>query len=46
VARAGALADVCPATISIQTDWFPEAEHGAMYEMIGDDYTVDGDAQI
>ncbi len=40
------LADVCPAVISIQTDWFPEAEHGAMYEMVGDDYTVDGDNQI
>jgi len=40
------LAAVCPPVISIQTDWFPEAEHGAMYEMIGDDYSVDGDAQI
>ena len=40
------LADVCPATISVQTDWFPEAEHGAMYQMVGDDYTVDGDNQI
>ena len=32
--------------MSIQTDWFPEAEHGAMYEMVGDDYTIDGEAQI
>lgn len=28
------LASVCPATITIQTDWFPEAEHGALYQMI------------
>jgi hypothetical protein len=28
------LASVCPATIAIQTDWFPEAEHGALYQMI------------
>jgi|GEM_PF-179818 len=35
------LGDVCPNPVVIQTDWFPEAEHGAMYEMIGDDYTVD-----
>ena len=25
------LADVCPATIVIQTDWFPESEHGGLY---------------
>jgi len=41
-----ALADVCPDPIIIQTDWFPEAEHGAMYEMLGDDYTIDTDNQI
>ncbi|MEZ5343447.1 MAG: hypothetical protein R2706_19025 [Acidimicrobiales bacterium] len=35
------LSGVCPAEIVIQTDWFPEAEHGALYEMIGDDYVVD-----
>ncbi|MCF8544190.1 MAG: hypothetical protein K9G04_02740, partial [Ilumatobacteraceae bacterium] len=26
------LADVCPATIVIQTDWFPESEHGGLYQ--------------
>ena len=26
---------------SIQTDWFPESEHGGLYEMMGDGYTVD-----
>ena len=29
----------------IQTDWFPEAEHGALYELVGEGYTVDTDAQ-
>lgn len=28
------LAAACPETITIQTDWFPEAEHGALYQMI------------
>jgi hypothetical protein len=38
---AGALADICPSPLVIQTDWFPEAEHGALYEMVGDGYVVD-----
>ncbi len=33
----------CPSPLVIQTDWFPEAEHGALYEMVGDDYTVDAE---
>ena len=33
----------CPATIVIQTDWNPESEHGHLYEMFGDDFTVDAD---
>jgi hypothetical protein len=40
-AGAGALKDICPATVSIQTDWNPEAEHGFLYNLIGPDYTVD-----
>ena len=39
------LAGVCPSPLVVQTDWFPEAEHGAMYHLIGDDYTVDTDNQ-
>jgi hypothetical protein len=31
----------CPATVVIQTGWNPEAEHGHLYEMLGDDYTID-----
>jgi len=36
----------CPSPIVIQTDWFPESEHGALYQMVGDDYTVDTAAKI
>lgn len=40
------LAAVCPDPIVIQTDWFPEAEHGALYEMVGEGATIDADAKI
>jgi hypothetical protein len=35
----------CPATVVMQQDWQPEAEHGAMYSVIGSDYTIDADAK-
>ena len=37
------LAAFCPATVVIQTDWFPEAEHGSLYELVGEGYAVDKD---
>lgn len=37
------LVDVCPATVVIQTDWFPEAEHGGLYELLGADYSASKD---
>ncbi len=37
------LASVCPSPLVIQTDWFPESEHGALYQMVGDEYTIDSD---
>ncbi|MGI9614840.1 MAG: hypothetical protein ACR2QO_18160, partial [Acidimicrobiales bacterium] len=40
------LAAVCPNPLVVQTDWFPEAEHGALYNMIGDDYTVDVENKV
>ena len=43
---ASGLAAVCPSPLVIQTDWFPEAEHGAMYQMIGDGYSVDADNKV
>ncbi|GAA3658215.1 ABC transporter substrate-binding protein [Microbacterium marinilacus] len=39
------LSEACPATIVVQTDWNPESEHGHLYEMLGDDYTIDADAK-
>jgi hypothetical protein len=40
-ATGASLKDTCPETIIIQTDWNPEAEHGALYQMLGDGYEVD-----
>ncbi|WP_440708371.1 ABC transporter substrate-binding protein [Herbiconiux sp. YIM B11900] len=33
----------CPAKVVIQTDWNPEAEHGHLYQLLGDDYTIDSE---
>jgi hypothetical protein len=44
----GAAVDLsadCPSPLTIQTDWFAESEHGGLYEMMGDDYTVDAEAK-
>ncbi|MGE5827426.1 MAG: hypothetical protein ACM30G_03570 [Micromonosporaceae bacterium] len=35
------LAAVCPATIVVQAAWTPEAEHGALYHLLGQTYTID-----
>ena len=34
------LSAECPATVTIQTDWNPEAEHGHLYQLLGTDYSV------
>ncbi|MGJ0184677.1 ABC transporter substrate-binding protein [Corynebacterium glyciniphilum] len=34
------LSSVCPSTVVVQTDWFPEAEHGHLYEQLN--YGGDG----
>ena len=36
----GVLSGICPDVVTIQTDWNPEAEHGWIYEMVGDDPVV------
>jgi hypothetical protein len=36
--------DVCPQKLTIQTDWFPELEHGGTYQLIGPDGTADKDS--
>lgn len=40
------LSGVCPETVVIQTDWFPESEYGAVYGLLGDDYEIDVDNKI
>lgn len=42
--QTGALAGICPETIVVQTDWFPEAEHGGIYELLGADATSSKDS--
>ncbi|MFC5750655.1 hypothetical protein [Actinomadura rugatobispora] len=43
----GALVDAkCPSTIAIQTSWFPEAEYGGMYNLIGPNGTFDKKAGV
>src|SRR5690349_1005936 len=44
-AAAGPLSDVCPSPLVIQTDWFPEAEHGALYQLLGSEYEIDTSAK-
>lgn len=36
--------DSCPNPIVIQTDWFPESEHGGVYALMGGDFTVDAES--
>ena len=40
------LTGVCPDPLIIQTNWFPESEYGAVYGLLGDDYTVDTDNKV
>ncbi|MGA1505432.1 MAG: hypothetical protein ACO37V_02525 [Ilumatobacteraceae bacterium] len=40
---AGQLAMVCDSPVVVQTDWYPQTEHGGIYELLGDDYVVDAE---
>ncbi|MHA6616594.1 substrate-binding domain-containing protein [Pseudonocardia sp. DLS-67] len=40
------LTGACPATVVMQQDWQPEAEHGGMYSLVGPDRTIDTDAKL
>lgn len=40
-AGAGALAGVCPATVVVQTSWWPESTHGGLYQLLGEKTTLD-----
>jgi hypothetical protein len=35
------LAGTCPSTVVVQMDWKPEAEYGAIWNLLGDDYHID-----
>jgi hypothetical protein len=35
------LKGVCPDTVVVQSDWFPEAEYGAIYQLVGPNPKVD-----
>jgi hypothetical protein len=35
------LSGVCPAKVTIQTDWNPEADHGHLYQLLGPNPTID-----
>jgi hypothetical protein len=35
------LSGICPATVVIQTDWNPQADHGHLYQLLGSNYSVD-----
>jgi hypothetical protein len=35
------LKGVCPGTVVVQTDWFPETEYGVYYHLLGPNPTVD-----
>ena len=38
------LSSVCPDPLVVQTDWFPEPEHGGLYQVIGTDGEPDAGA--
>jgi hypothetical protein len=38
---AASLAGVCPATVTIQSNWYAQAEDGAIYRLLGGDLQVD-----
>jgi hypothetical protein len=40
-AGAASLAGICPATVVVQSNWWPQAEDGAVYRLLGGELTVD-----
>jgi hypothetical protein len=35
------LKGICPDTVVVQSNWFPESEHGAVYQLVGAGYHID-----
>lgn len=44
-AGSGDLSSICPATVVVQAGWTPEAEHGALYHLLGETYTINAEAK-
>ncbi|MBV9329268.1 MAG: hypothetical protein JO352_36655 [Chloroflexi bacterium] len=40
---AGSLKGVCPDNVVVQTNWWPEPDHGFLYQLIGPNGTIDID---
>ncbi len=38
---AESLRGTCPDTVVVQMNWFPQAEHGGLYRLLGSGFTVD-----
>lgn len=34
---------MCPSTVVVQTDWWPQAEHGFVYQLLGPEYSINTD---
>jgi len=35
------LKGICPDPVVVQSSWFPQAEHGAVYQLLGNGYRID-----
>ena len=46
VVSEGMLSGACPSTLVLQTDWWPESEYGAVYNLISDDYEIDSENKM
>jgi hypothetical protein len=45
-AAAGSLKGVCPDTVVFQTNWWPEPDHGFLYQLIGPNGTIDTNKNV
>jgi hypothetical protein len=35
------LKGICPDPVVVQSSWYPQSEHGAVYQLVGDGYKID-----
>jgi len=45
-AAGGSLKGVCPDTVVFQTNWWPEPDHGFLYQLIGPNGTIDTNKNV